>query len=71
MLPKKHAIRLLKKFARFIKPKNKKRGRTPLYSKEVIVKPLKKIWYNIGFPSCYPYDGRLLKGAPLWLSCNF
>jgi hypothetical protein len=40
---RKHAIRLLKKFTRFIKPKKKKRGRTPLYSKEVIVKPLKKI----------------------------
>jgi hypothetical protein len=47
---RKHAIRLLKKFTRFIKPKKKKRGRTPLYSKEVIVKPLKKIWLSANLP---------------------
>ena len=36
---RKHAIRLLRRFTRFIKPKHKKRGRTPLYNKEAIVKP--------------------------------
>jgi len=60
---RKHAIRLLKKFTRFIKPKKKKRGRTPLYSKEVIVKPLKKIWLSANLPC----SKRLKAVLPLWL----
>jgi hypothetical protein len=60
---RKHAIRLLKKFTRFIKPKKKKRGRKPLYSKEVIVKPLKKIWLSANLPC----SKRLKAVLPLWL----
>ena len=60
---RKHAIRLLKKFTRFIKPKKRKRGRTPLYSKEVIVKPLKKIWLSANLPC----SKRLKAVLPLWL----
>jgi hypothetical protein len=60
---RKHAIRLLKKFTRFIKPKKKKRGRRPLYSKEVIVKPLKKIWLSANLPC----SKRLKAVLPLWL----
>jgi len=60
---RKHAIRLLKKVTRFIKPKKKKRGRTPLYSKEVIVKPLKKIWLSANLPC----SKRLKAVLPLWL----
>jgi hypothetical protein len=60
---RKHAIRLLKKFTRFIKPKKKKRGRIPLYSKEVIVKPLKKIWLSANLPC----SKRLKAVLPLWL----
>lgn len=60
---RKHAIRLLKKFTRFIKPKKKKRGRTPLYSKGVIVNPLKKIWLAANLPC----SKRLKAVLPLWL----
>ena len=60
---RKHAIRLLKKFTRFIKPKKRKRGRTPLYSKAVIVKPLKKIWLSANLPC----SKRLKAVLPLWL----
>ena len=60
---RKHAIRLLKKFTRFIKPKKKKRGRKPLYSKEAIVKPLKKIWLSANLPC----SKRLKAVLPLWL----
>lgn len=60
---RKHAIRLLKKFTRFIKPKKRTRGRTPLYSKEVIVKPLKKIWLSANLPC----SKRLKAVLPLWL----
>src|SRR4030043_369811 len=61
---RKHAIRLLKKFTRFIKPKKKKRGRTPLYNKEAIVKPMKKIWLSANLPC----SKRLKAVLPLWLS---
>ncbi|MFZ3137582.1 MAG: hypothetical protein WA126_09355 [Thermodesulfovibrionales bacterium] len=60
---RKHAIQLLKKFTRFIKPKKKKRGRIPLYSKEAILKPLKKIWLS----SNLPCSKRLKVLLPLWL----
>jgi hypothetical protein len=60
---RKHAIRLLRKFTRFIKPKENKRGRTPLYNKEAIVKPLKKIWLSANLPC----SKRLKAVLPLWL----
>ncbi len=60
---RKHAIRLLRKFTRFIKPKKNKRGRTPLYNKETIVKPLKKIWLSANLPC----SKRLKAALPLWL----
>lgn len=60
---RKHAIRLLRKFRRFIKPKRKKKGRKPLYSKETIVKPLKKIWLSANLPC----SKRLKAVLPLWL----
>ncbi len=47
---RKHAIRVLRGFNRFIKPKTKKRGRTPLYHKESILKPLKQIWLAVNLP---------------------
>ena len=40
---RKHAIRLLRSFKRFTKPKSKRRGRTPTYQNEDILKPLKRI----------------------------
>ena len=60
---RKHAIRVLRKFKRFVKPKQKKRGRTPIYNKEVILKPLKLIWKA----SNLPCSKRLKVILPLWL----
>jgi hypothetical protein len=60
---RKHAIRLLRGFKRFIKPKFKKRGRTPLYSMESILKPLKHIWLAANLPC----SKRLKVILPLWL----
>ena len=60
---RKHAIRLLKKFTRFIKQPKKKRGRTSLYSKGAILKPLKKIWLSANLPC----SKRLKAILPLWL----
>jgi len=60
---RKHAIRLIKKFTRFIKQPKKKRGRTSLYSKGAILKPLKKIWLSANLPC----SKRLKAILPLWL----
>ncbi len=60
---RKHAIRLLRKFKRFIKAKHNKKGRKPLYSKETILKPLKKIWLSANLPC----SKRLKAVLPLWL----
>lgn len=61
---RKHAIRILKKFRRFTKPKPKKRGRLPVYNRESILKPLKKIW----LASNLPCSKRLKAIIPLWIS---
>jgi hypothetical protein len=60
---RKHAIRLLRKFKRFRKPKNKKRGRAPIYSHPPILKPLKQIWLAANLPC----SKRLKPILPLWL----
>jgi len=60
---RKHAIRLLRSLKRFIKPNIKKRGRTPLYHKESILKPLKQIWLAANLPC----SKRLKVILPLWL----
>jgi hypothetical protein len=60
---RKHAIRLLRGFRRFIKPKFRKRGRTPLYPKDSILKPLKHIWLAANLPC----SKRLKVILPLWL----
>src|SRR4030066_560180 len=60
---RKHAIRLLKKFTRFIKPKRNKKGKPPFYNKETILKPLKKIWLSANLPC----SKRLKAVLPLWL----
>ena len=41
---RKHAIRVLKKFKRFVKPKPKKIGKSISYQYKAIGKPLKEIW---------------------------
>jgi len=60
---RKHAIRILRGFKRFVKPKAKRRGRKSLYQKESILKPLKKIWRESNFPC----SKRLKAILPLWI----
>jgi len=60
---RKHAIRALKKFKRFTKPKPKKRGRPSKYNRAVVIEPLKRIWLTAGQPC-----SKLLKPTiKLWL----
>ena len=60
---RKHAIRLLRAFKRFQRPKAKKRGRPPSYHPEIILKPLKQIWLAANLPC----SKRLKAIVPLWL----
>lgn len=60
---RKHAIRVLKNFRRFTKPKPKKRGKPSIYNRASIIEPLKCIWLAAGQPC-----SKLLKPAiQLWL----
>jgi hypothetical protein len=60
---RKHAIRVLKRFKRFTKPKAKKRGKPSIYQNEAIGKPLKEIWLKANLPC----SKRLKIILPLWL----
>jgi hypothetical protein len=60
---RKHAIRLLKKFRRFNKPKQKKKGRSPVYQTEEILVPMKRIWLAANLPC----SKRLKAVLPLWI----
>jgi hypothetical protein len=60
---RKHAIRVLKRFKRFTKPKAKKRGKPTIYQNEAIGKPLKEIWLAANLPC----SKRLKVILPLWL----
>jgi hypothetical protein len=60
---RKHAIRLLRGFKRFQRPKAKKRGRPPSYLPGIILKPLKHIWLAANLPC----SKRLKAIVPLWL----
>ncbi len=60
---RKHAIRVLRGFKRFTKPKAKKRGKKPVYQSEAILKPLKEIWLNANLPC----SKRLKAILPIWL----
>jgi hypothetical protein len=60
---RKHAIRVLRRFKRFTKPKAKKRGKPTIYQHEAILKPLKKIWLNANLPC----SKRLKVMLPIWL----
>ena len=53
----------LRTFKRFTKPKAKKRGRSPKYRKEEILKPLKQVWLAANLPC----SKRLKAILPLWL----
>src|SRR5512137_848474 len=60
---RKHAIRLLRRFRRFVKPKVGKRGRSSVYHRNIILKPLKTIWLKANLPC----SKRLKVILPLWL----
>jgi hypothetical protein len=60
---RKHAIRRLKGYKRFTKPKAKKRGKPVVYNKDAIIKPLKQIWLTANLPC----SKRLKAILPLWL----
>jgi len=60
---RKHAIRALRNFKRFTKPKPKKRGKPSVYNIPAVIEPLKKIWLVAGQPC-----SKLLKPTiQLWL----
>jgi hypothetical protein len=60
---RKHAIRVLKRFKRFTKPKAKKRGHPSVYQNEAIINPLKEIWLTANLPC----SKRLKVMLPIWL----
>ena len=60
---RKHAIRVLKRFKRFTKPKAKKRGKPPVYQNEAIINPMKEIWLAANLPC----SKRLKVMLPIWL----
>jgi len=60
---RKHAIRVLKRFKRFTKPKTKRKGKPPSYQNEAIGKHLKEIWLAANLPC----SKRLKVILPLWL----
>lgn len=60
---RKHAIRLLKNFKRFTKPKPRKRGAPSIYDKPAITEPLKRIWLAANLPC----SKRLKAIIPLWM----
>lgn len=60
---RKHAIRLLKNFKRFTKPKPKKRGAPSVYNKASVTEPLKRIWLAANLPC----SKRLKAMIPLWM----
>jgi hypothetical protein len=61
---RKHAIRFLKRFKRFIKPKTKTRGKPPICQNEAIGKPLKEIWLAANLPC----SKRLKAILAIWLA---
>lgn len=60
---RKHAIRALKNYKRFTKPKPKRRGKPSVYNTPSVIEPLKQIWLAAGQPC-----SKLLKHTiRLWL----
>jgi len=60
---RKHAVRVLNNFKRFIKPKPKKRGKPSKYNKPSVLEPLKRIYLTANLPC----SKRLKAIIPLWL----
>lgn len=60
---RKHAVRLLRTYRRYTKPKPRKKGRPPCYNDETLLKPLVHIWLAANLPC----SKRLKAILPLWL----
>lgn len=60
---RKHAIRILRGFKRFTKPRARKRGKPPVYQNAAIINPLKEIWVAANLPC----SKRLKAMLPIWL----
>jgi hypothetical protein len=60
---RKHAIRRLRGYKRFTKPKAKKRGKPSVYNKDTVIRPLKQIWLAANLPC----SKRLKAILPMWL----
>lgn len=60
---RKHIIRAINNFKRFIKPKPKKRGKPSVYDRPAVLEPLKRIWLAANLPC----SKRLKVILPLWL----
>jgi hypothetical protein len=60
---RKHAIRVLRGFKRFTKPKLQKRGKPTVYRNAAILDPLKAIWLAANLP-CSKRPKVML---PMWL----
>ena len=60
---RKHAIRLLTKFKRFTKPKQRKRGKPSIYNQPPILAALERIWKDAGMPC----SKRCVTIIPLWM----
>jgi hypothetical protein len=60
---RKHVIRLLATFKRFVKPKGRKRGKPSVYNHPVILQALERIWLDAQMPC----SKRLIAIIPLWL----
>ena len=66
---RKHAIRVLKGFKRFTKPKAKKRGKPTIYEREAILAPLKKIWLDANLPCSKRLKAILTIWLPGYVEC--
>ena len=60
---RKHAIRILSKFKRFVNPKPRKPGRPSVYNQPAILQALERIWLDSGMPC----SKRFVALLPLWL----
>ena len=60
---RKYAIRLLKRYKRFTKPKLKRRGAPSVYNKPSTTEPLKRIWLAANLPC----SKRMKVIIPLWM----
>lgn len=60
---RKYAIRLLRRYKRFAKPKPKRRGAPSVYNKPSITEPLKRIWLAANLPC----SKRMKVIIPLWM----